>query len=62
MFRERSRIFVLTSSDSSYAFRIDGHGWLEHLYWGNTVDSGDLDNLGYLSFANISLPFDPKVR
>jgi len=60
VYRERSRVFILNGAKSSYAFRVDAHGWLEHLYWGPQVDASD--ELGYLSFANVSLPFDPKVR
>ena len=41
VYRERSRVFLLTTRASSYAFRVDAHGWLEHLYWGPTVDSAD---------------------
>lgn len=42
-----------------YCFRVDKNGWLEHLYWGPWLDSKD--DMTYLQYANVSLPFDPKV-
>eukprot|EP01138_Halocafeteria_seosinensis_P005398 gb/GECG01005518.1/.p1 GENE.gb/GECG01005518.1/~~gb/GECG01005518.1/.p1 ORF type:complete len:1395 (+),score=165.44 gb/GECG01005518.1/:1-4185(+) len=57
-FRKTTRSFYLCCASSVYCFRVDKNGWLEHLYWGPWIDSKD--DMSYLQYANVSLPFDPK--
>ena len=58
-FRKATRSFYLCCASSVYCFRVDKNGWLEHLYWGPWIDSKD--DMTYLQYANVNLPFDPKV-
>eukprot|EP01138_Halocafeteria_seosinensis_P016193 gb/GECG01016523.1/.p1 GENE.gb/GECG01016523.1/~~gb/GECG01016523.1/.p1 ORF type:complete len:1331 (+),score=182.87 gb/GECG01016523.1/:1-3993(+) len=57
-YRSATRSFYLCCASSVYCFRIDKNGWLEHLYWGPCIDSND--DMTYLQYANVDLPFDPK--
>jgi len=58
VFIEKQKLFLLQGRTTTYAFRIDKNGWLEHLYYGPSVDAED--DLTYLRYANVTLPFDPK--
>jgi len=51
--------FTLQGKESSYVFRIDRSGLLEHLHWGAAVHSlNDFDDLGYLASDSIAKSFD----
>ncbi|KAA0160550.1 hypothetical protein FNF31_04259 [Cafeteria roenbergensis] len=58
VFVEAQRLFLLQGRTTTYAFRIDRNGWLEHLYYGPSVEADD--DLSYLRYANVTLPFDPR--
>eukprot|EP00002_Diphylleia_rotans_P001871 TRINITY_DN1109_c0_g1_i1.p1 TRINITY_DN1109_c0_g1~~TRINITY_DN1109_c0_g1_i1.p1 ORF type:complete len:781 (-),score=187.29 TRINITY_DN1109_c0_g1_i1:62-2404(-) len=49
--------FVLHGRDSSYVFRVDRDGNLEHLHWGARVD--ETDDLSFLASDSIPTSFDP---
>ena len=52
-----TRVFALRGAHSQYAFRIDDHLWLEHLFWG--ASCGGADDLAYLAQSNTALTFEP---
>ena len=41
-FDERSKTFYLESRDLSYVFRINEHGFLQHLYYGRRIPREDV--------------------
>ena len=51
-------LFTLTGKNMQYTFHVDQLLQLEHLYWGERVDPND--DLQYLQYSNIALPFDPR--
>lgn len=55
-FERSTRTFRLYSRSTLYAFHVDDHGRLEHLYWGPALDKS-LDLL-YLRSANVPLTFE----
>eukprot|EP00948_MAST-09A_sp_MAST-9A-sp1_P003132 g3132.t1 len=50
--------FTLRGKTMQYSFHVDAKGNLEHLYWGELVDYND--DIQYLQYSNIALPFDPR--
>jgi alpha-galactosidase len=48
--------FVLNTERSSYAFRVDTEGYLNHLYWGDRIDVGE--DLSYLAKDSVIVSFD----
>ncbi len=47
-FNEKTKTFRLDAKDSSYAFRIDTHGYLRHLYFGAHISDTELVGLDYI--------------
>lgn len=47
LFDEQHRTFRLDAKDSSYLFRIEHHGYLQHIYYGAHISDTALDSLAY---------------
>ncbi|MCQ2397222.1 MAG: alpha-galactosidase [Lentisphaeria bacterium] len=59
LFDEERKVFRLDAGNSSYAFYITPSGRLRHLYWGPSMDTTDLLDLGG-GTLNVEPPFDPE--
>src|SRR2546421_9977128 len=56
-FEESRRIWLLTTSDSSYAMGLSGDGQLQHLYWGGPL--WRIEDVPPVSPAKDISSFDP---
>ena len=43
-FNEQTKTFYLESKNLTYAFCVNGYGFLQHLYFGKRIDREDLTN------------------
>ena len=55
IYNERYKSFYLSGKDFSYIFRVDGGGYLHHLYFGEKISEKDI---GYLT-KGLSVEFSP---